>query len=121
MMLTSQELFHGFTEVPDQAPPIGNPHGPGRPGADPFCIRVSAIMSHKLNSGMRFESLSQRLSFTIRQEVNRRATFMIDENGSMLLSATKCEVIYPKRSDRSGICNSGASHTFQHRRTYEPK
>jgi hypothetical protein len=98
---SSQSLHQSLERVSDvleQAPPVGDLDGVRGTQRDAVGIGTRAVAADDLNARVRLELRGQSLNLAIRQEVNDRATFQINEDGAVSVAFTLGPVVHAEHA-----------------------
>src|SRR5262245_8982151 len=84
-MLRIEESLDGLSHILVEMPAIGDLNG--RRSALPRAVSICAgtIAANEFHSGILFEPGRQRRRFTIRKEINRRASLKVHQNRAVTL------------------------------------
>jgi hypothetical protein len=80
-MVTANDSLNRVTKIAQQMPPITHLNRIRCPLTDAVRVGTGPIAGNNLDPGMLTQPLSEAVSLPIRQQVDHRITFQIDQNG----------------------------------------
>src|SRR3954471_7825351 len=92
-MVTANNGLNGFTKIAQQMPPITHLNRVRCPLTDAVRVGTGPVAGDNLNARMLTEPFSEAVSLPIRQQVDHRIAFQIDQNGSIPVAPAPGPVI----------------------------
>jgi hypothetical protein len=116
-MVTTHSGLNGLTKVAQQMPPVGDLDSSRCTLSDPVRLGPGPIAGDNLNPGMLTQPLSEAVGLAIRQQVDHRMAFQIDQNGAIPATPAPRPVINRQdtRNGRPVSLAVGSAHQPQQR------